>query len=188
MEPVALLFKSQGDFEEWLEKNHDRSEGVWLRIHKKGFGSDVLRGTEVLDPLLSYGWITGQAKKGTKEYVLWWVCPRRKNSLWSKVNVSHAERLIREGKMKPSGLKAVEEARKDGRWDSAYPSQRDAVLPADFLRMVNTNRKAREFLKDLNRSSVYAIIFRLHNTKDPKRREEKMMKMVKMLEDGETFH
>jgi uncharacterized protein YdeI (YjbR/CyaY-like superfamily) len=188
MMEAGLLFRSQGDLGRWLEKNHDKSEGVWLRIHKKGFGSDVLRGTEVLDPLLSHGWITGPVRKGTNEYVLWWVCPRRKNSLWSKVNVSHAERLISEGKMKPSGLKEVEEAKKDGRWDAAYPPQRDAVLPADFLRMVDTNRKAQEFLKELNRSSVYAIIFRLHNTKDSKRRQEKMVKIVKMLEDGKTFH
>jgi uncharacterized protein YdeI (YjbR/CyaY-like superfamily) len=185
---AALAFKSQRDFERWLEKNHDKSEGVWLRICKKGFGSNVLRGTEVLDPLLSYGWITGRARKGTKEYVLWWVCPRRKNSLWSKVNVSHAERLIAEGRMKPSGLKAVEDAKRNGRWESAYPPQREAVLPADFTSMVNRNRKAQEFLKGLNKSDVYAIIFRLHNAKDPERRQEKMMKIVKMLEDGKTFH
>jgi uncharacterized protein YdeI (YjbR/CyaY-like superfamily) len=187
MESV-LAFRSPSEFGRWLEENYDKSEGVWLKIHKKGFGSNVLRSTEVLDPLLCYGWITGQARKGTNEYVLWWVCPRRKNSLWSKVNVSHAERLIGEGKMKPSGLREVEAAREDGRWDAAYPSQRDAVLPADFLRRVNRNRSAKEFLRKLNKSEIYAIIFRLHNTKDPERREEKMVRIVEMLEKGETFH
>ena len=183
----ALPFKSQLELEEWLEKNHDRSGGVWLRIYKKGFGSNVLRGTQVLDPLLRYGWITGQARKGTREYVLWWVCPRRKGSLWSKVNVSHAERLIREGRMKPSGLRQVEEAKKDGRWDSAYPPQRTAVLPSDFIDKVSANRKAEEFLATLDRSETYAIIFRLHNTKDRERRAEKIDSIVKMLERGETF-
>lgn len=184
----ALSFKSQVDFERWLDENHAKSNGVWLRVYKKGFGSNVLRGTEILDPLLCYGWITGQARKGTKEYVLWWVCPRRKGSLWSKVNVSHAERLIREGRMKPSGLRQVEEAKRDGRWDSAYPPQKSAALPTDFIKKVKTNRKAREFLKTLDRSNTYAIIFRLHNTRDPKRREEKIDSIIKMLERGEMFH
>jgi len=184
----ALAFTSRSEFERWLEENHDRSDGVWLKAYKKGFGSNALRSTDVLDPLLCYGWITGQARKGTDEYVLWWVCPRRRNSLWSKVNVGHAERLIREERMRPSGLREVEAARKDGRWDAAYPSPRDAALPADFLRKVNRNGRAREFLKGLNRSEVYAIVFRLHNTKDPKRREEKIVRIVEMLERGETFH
>ncbi|MGA2666099.1 MAG: YdeI/OmpD-associated family protein [Nitrososphaerales archaeon] len=183
-----LALRSQSELERWLEENHDRSDGVWLKAYKKGFGSNALRGTEVLDPLLCYGWITGQARKGTEEYALWWVCPRRRNSLWSKVNVGHAERLIREGRMKPSGLREVEAAREDGRWDAAYPPQRDAALPADFMRMVNRSRKAREFLEGLNRSEVYAIVFRLHNAKDTKRRQEKMVRIVDMLENGETFH
>ena len=184
----ALVFESQVGFGQWLENNHDKSNGVWLKVYKKGFGSNVLRGTEVLDPLLCYGWITGQARKGSEEYVLWWVCPRRKKSLWSKVNVAHAKRLIREGKMKPSGLKEIEEARRDGRWASAYPPQREAVLPPDFLRRVNGSKKAKEFLKTLDRANTYAMIFRLHNVKDPQKRDEKIERMVKMLENGTTFH
>jgi uncharacterized protein YdeI (YjbR/CyaY-like superfamily) len=184
----ALSFRSKRDLERWLSKNHETSKGIWLKVYKKGFGSNVLKGTEVLDPLLSYGWITGQARKGSGGYVLWWVCSRRKNSVWSKVNVGHAERLIKEGMMKPSGLREVEEAKRDGRWDSAYPPQRTAVLPPDFIEKVNRNSKAKMFLKTLNRSNTYAIIFRLHNTKDPKKREGKMGRIVEMLERGETFH
>jgi uncharacterized protein YdeI (YjbR/CyaY-like superfamily) len=184
----VLSFRSQRGLEHWLSKNHESSKGVWLKVYKKGFGSNVLRGAEVLDPLLNYGWITGQARKGSRGYVLWWVCPRRKNSLWSKVNVSHSERLIKDGRMKPSGLREVKEARRDGRWDSAYPPQRTAVLPPDFVEKVDRNRRAKMFLKTLNRSDTCAIIFRLHNTKDPKKREEKMDRIVEMLERGETFH
>ena len=185
---TAYLFRSQIDFDQWLDENHDRSDGVWLKVYKKGFSSNVLRSTEILDPLLCYGWITGQARKGTKEYVLWWICPRRKKSLWSKINVDHAERLIREGRMKPSGLKEIEAAKRDGRWASAYPPQRAAALPSDFLSRINGNKKARAFLKTLNRTDTYSIIFRLHNIKDPQRREEKMESVIKMLEKGETFH
>ncbi len=184
----VLSFKTSKAFERWLSKNYYRSKGFWLRVYKKGFGTNALKSTKVLDPLLCYGWITGQAKRGDEESVLWWVCPRRKNSLWSEVNKNHAERLINEGKMKSSGMKEVEEAKKDGRWDAAYPSQRTATLPIDFLNKIKKNKKAKAFLKTLNRANTYAIIFRLNNTKDKNKRIEKMEKIIKMLEEGKVFH
>lgn len=187
MEDV-LSFKSPQDFQRWLSINHEKSNGVWLRLYKEGFGANALRGTEVLDPLLCYGWITGQARRGDEKSVLWWVCPRRKHSLWSEVNKNHAERLIREGKMKPNGMREVEEAKKDGRWNAAYPSQKTATLPVDFLEMVNKNKKANAFLKTLDRANTYAIIFRLHNAIDRGKRMEKIEKIIKMLEEGKMFH
>ena len=90
--------------------------------------------------------------------------------------------------MKPSGMKEIEDAKEDGRWDLAYPPQRTATLPEDFLKKVNRNKKAREFLKTLNRANTYAIIFRLRNTKDEKKRSEKIDKIIEMLEKGKTFH
>ncbi len=183
----TLLFGSSEDFETWLKENHDRSSGVWLKVYKKGFNFNALRSTGILDSLLCYGWITGPAKKGTEEYTLWWICPRRKKSIWSEVNKNHAERLIREGRMKPSGMKEVEAAKEDGRWDLAYQPQSTATLPDDFLKIVSKNKKARDFLKTLNRANTYAIIFRLHNTREEKR-AGKIERIVKMLEDGKTFH
>ncbi len=90
--------------------------------------------------------------------------------------------------MKSSGMKEIEEAKKDGRWNAAYPPQRTATLPADFLNKVNRNKKAKAFLKTLNRVNTYAIIFRLHNTRDKKKRTEKIDKIIKMLEEGKVFH
>ena len=183
-----LSFKTPKTFERWLDKNHHKSNGFWLRVYKKGFGANALKNTEVLDPLLCYGWITGQARRGGKKSVLWWICPRRKNSLWSEINKNHAKRLINEGKMKPSGMKKIDEAKKDGRWDATYPRQRTATVPVDFLDKVNKNKKAKAFLKTLNRINTYAIIFRLYNTRDKKKRMEKMEKIIKMLEEGKMFH
>jgi len=183
-----IAFRSGREFERWLARNHATSNGIWLRIYKKAFNANALKSTEVLDPLLCYGWITGQARKGDEKSVLWWVCPRRSRSLWSEINKAHAQRLIKEGRMRPSGMRQIEEAKKDGRWDKAYAPQRTAVLPADFLRLVNKSKKAKAFLKTLNRSNTYAIIFRLHNTKDKEKRLQKMGAMVNMLEEGKKFH
>ncbi len=109
-------FKSEKDFETWLSKNHDTSTGIWVCMYKKDSGIKTISNSELIDVLLCYGWITGPAKKGNESCVLWWVCPRKKNSLWSKTNIAHAEKLIKDKRMKPSGTAEIETAKANGLW------------------------------------------------------------------------
>ncbi len=178
-----MQFGSGKAFEKWLSKNHSKSKGIWVRMYKKHSGVNAIKGPEMLDVLLCYGWITGQARRGNDKYALWRVCPRRPKSIWSEINTRHAERLITEGRMQLSGLKQIENAKKDGRWNNAYAPQRTAKLPSDFIREVNKNKKAKTFLKTLNRSNTYWMIFRLHHTKEGKRKE-KIASIIAMLEKG----
>lgn len=180
-----LSFKTSKSFEKWLAKNHSKSDGVWLRIYKKSGGSNIIKGSAVLDALLCYGWITGQAKRGDADSVLWWVCPRRKRSLWSKLNREKAEKLVKEGRMKPSGQKEIDEAKEDGRWARAYSPQRTAKVPADFMRELRKNKQALEFFSTLNRVNRYAIIFRIQNSK---RRKERIAAIIEMLKVKKAYH
>ncbi len=116
---VNFSFESVNDFENWLSENHTKSNGIWVRIYKKNSSVKSIKGSELIETLLCYGWITGPAKKNGESYVLWWVCPRRKNSGWSKINIGHAERLVKDKRMKPSGMAEIEKAKADGRWERA---------------------------------------------------------------------
>ncbi|MDE1865731.1 MAG: YdeI/OmpD-associated family protein [Candidatus Micrarchaeota archaeon] len=187
MEPV-IRFASAKEWERWLARNHNGATGIWLRISKKDSKLKSVTGAEALDVALCYGWITGQAKRGDEASVLWRFCPRRPKSIWSKLNTMHAERLIREGRMKPAGLEQIKAAKLDGRWARAYHPPSTATLPRDFLHMVNRNEKAKAFLKTLNRQNRYAIIFRLATTKDPARRKRKIYAMIERLEEGRAFY
>lgn len=184
---MIISFKSAKEMERWLSRNHSKSNGIWLRMFNKNSGIDAIKGPEALDVALCYGWITGQARANDGISVLWRFCPRRPKSMWSKLNTQHAERLIREGRMKASGFRQIEEAKRDGRWARAYSPQRTAKIPRDFARELSRNGKAREFFKTLNRSSVYAIIFRLENTRNPELRRQKISSIVEMLGRGEKF-
>ncbi len=188
MEEQVLGFKSGAEWERWLSRNHSRSSGIWMRMFRKHYTAKFIKGAEALDVALCYGWITGQARPYDKDSCLWRFCPRRPRSIWSKVNTAHAERLIREGRMKPSGLRQIEEAKADGRWARAYSPPSTAVLPKDFITAVGRNKKAKEFLKTLNRSNRYSIIFRIENAKSPEKRREKIRSIVKMLGEGKAFH
>jgi uncharacterized protein YdeI (YjbR/CyaY-like superfamily) len=183
-----IEFKTAKAWEKWLAKNHSISNGIWMRMFKKNSGVVSLKGPEALDVALCYGWITGQARSHDDISVLWRFCPRRPKSIWSKVNTLHAERLIKEGRMKPAGFRQIEEARRDGRWGRAYSPQRTATVPRDFIRELNKNERAKAFFRTLNRTNTYAIIFRLENTKNKNRRKAKISTIIEMLANREKFH
>src|SRR5688500_8394990 len=105
-----LTFKTQYEFEQWMEQNHETVPGVWLKFAKKGGGITTINHTISLDVALCYGWIDGQSKSLDEIYYLQKFTPRGKKSLWSKINRENVARLIKLKKMKPAGLLVIESA------------------------------------------------------------------------------
>ena len=90
--------------------------------------------------------------------------------------------------MKPAGLKEVEAAKADGRWDRAYDSPGKMEMPDDFLQAVKKNKKAAKFLATLNRANQYSITWRLQTAKKPETRDKRMKAILEMLSNGKKFH
>jgi len=183
-----LEFKTAKTFETWLAKNHDNSNGLWLKIFKKDSGIKTISYAEALDVALCYGWIDGQKQAFDEEAWLQKFSPRGAKSIWSKINTEHVERLIKEGRMKPAGLKAVEKAKADGRWEKAYESSSKITIPEDFLKELSKNKKAEAFFKGLNKTNLFSIGFRLQTAKKQETREKRMKDIIEMLAKGEKFH
>ena len=184
----VLTFRSAQDWKRWLRGHHADFAGVWLRLFKKGSGVESITRAEALDEALCYGWIDGQARREDDRCYLQRFTPRRRRSIWSKINREHVARLIREKRMQPAGLKEVERAKADGRWEAAYDSPRRSMVPADFTAALARNKKAQAFFKTLNRQNVYAICFRLHGAKKTETRARRITQFVAMLAEGQTIH
>ena len=183
----TLPFESKKKFAEWLAKNHDKSAGVWMKLAKKATGILSVTYAEAVEVALCYGWIDGQAGSFDEQYFLQKFTPRRPKSIWSKINVEKVERLIASGEMKPSGLKAVEAAKQDGRWDAAYSSPKNIVVPEDFQSALEKNKKAKAFFESLTGSKRYSFLFRIETAKKAETRMKRILQFVEMLEKGETF-
>ena len=183
-----ILFSTQKEFEVWLGKNHTSSNGIWLKIAKKASGVESVNYDEALLVALCYGWIDGQLKSLDETFYLQKFTPRRPRSIWSKRNCDLVTQLIKEGKMKPAGLTQIEAAKKDGRWEKAYDSSKNMVIPQDFLKELAKNKKAETFFKTLNKTNVYAIGWRLQTAKKPETREKRMKQILTMLAKGEKFY
>jgi uncharacterized protein YdeI (YjbR/CyaY-like superfamily) len=183
-----IPFESQKKWRLWLAKNHAKSEGIWLRIFKKDSAVKTITYAEALDEALCYGWIDGQKRSHDEESWLQKFTPRRTRSIWSKVNIQHVERLIKAGKMRPSGFKAIEAAKGDGRWERGYDSPGTATAPEDFLKELSKDKKAKAFFETLNKANTYAIVWRLQTAKKPETRTKRMRTILGMLAKREKFH
>ena len=183
-----IPFGSQEYWEAWLEEHYGTSDGLWLKIAKKGSGICSVSYPEALDVAISYGWIDGQRASFDDKFFLQRFTPRRPKSKWSKVNREKATELIERGKMKAAGLKEVELAKQDGRWDKAYDSQRNATVPTDFQQELDKNPGAREFFTTLDSTNRYAILYRIQDAKKPETRARRIQKYITMLNEQKKIH
>jgi uncharacterized protein YdeI (YjbR/CyaY-like superfamily) len=181
-------FDSQAGWEAWLASNHRASKGIWLKIAKKASGIASVDYQEALESALCYGWIDGQKASLDENYWLQKFSPRASRSNWSKVNREKAEELIASGKMGPEGLRQVELAKADGRWEKAYASQSKIEIPDDLQKELEQHPEAQAFFKTLDSRNRYAILYRLQTAKKPETRAARLRKFVEMLSRGEKIY
>jgi uncharacterized protein YdeI (YjbR/CyaY-like superfamily) len=181
-------FACQRDWARWLKENHGKSPGVWLQLAKKGTNIESVIYEEAVETALCFGWIDGQKKTHSEQYWLQKFTPRSDKSLWSKINKAKGLALIKAGKMQPAGLKEIERAKRDGRWDAAYDSASKSVVPSDFQSVLDGNARAKEFFGTLDSRNRYAVIFRIQTAKTATTRATRILKFVQMLERHEKVH
>lgn len=176
-----MTFETQREWEAWLQERHADTPGLWLKIAKTGAGMRSVSYAEALESALCYGWIDGQKAALDDQYWLQKFTPRRPKSGWSKVNCAKAEALIAAGRMRAAGLRQVELAKADGRWDAAYDSQRTIAVPADFQSELDQNAEAKQFFSSLDSTNRYAILRRIQTAQKPETRAARIQKFIDML-------
>ena len=188
-EAEVLVVADDAAWERWLEEHHDSTdEGVWLRLPKKHSATAGPSYVGAVEAALCFGWIDGQGRRLDDEFTLQRFTPRRKRSVWGKINVARAERLIAEGRMRAAGLAEVERAKADGRWAKAYDPPSTAALPEDFLAALEERPKAKAFFETLTKRNTYPITFRLQAAAKPEVRARRLAAILDQLERGEKFH
>jgi uncharacterized protein YdeI (YjbR/CyaY-like superfamily) len=183
-----LLLEDQETWCVWLRANHATSSGVWLRIAKKNATVRSVSYLQAVDTALCFGWIDGQKKSDDESYWLQRFTPRSEKSIWSKINREKAIRLIELGQMNAAGLREVERAKGDGRWDGAYDSPSGATIPADFQAVLNKIPRAKAFFATLDSRNRYAVLFRIQTAKKAETRAKRIKQFAKMLSRREKIY
>ena len=181
-------FRNPRAWETWLAKNHARSPGVWLRLARKASGLASVTYAEALEIALCYGWIDGQKKPESATAWLQRFVPRTERSIWSRINREKAKALIEAGRMTPAGLAAIERAKANGRWETAYDSHRSATVPSDLQAELDRNPRAAEFFATLDSANRYAVLFRIQTARKPETRQRRIHQFVAMLARSQKLH
>lgn len=187
-ELAPTLFKSAKAFEAWLKKNHATSEGLWLKIAKRGSNEPSVTYPEAVEIALCWGWIDGQKKSLDDQHYLQRFTPRRARSVWSRINVNKVQALIEAGRMQAPGQAQIEAAKADGRWARAYDSARTSTVPEDLQAALEAEPAAKTFFASINASNRYAILWRIQTAARAETRARRIAQLVEMLARGETIH
>ena len=183
---VEILVPSgPAELEAWLDVHHGERAALWVQIAKKHTGIPSLSWEEMVDTVLCFGWIDGRRHSFDDTYFLQRTTPRRPRSAWSQVNVDKAEALIAAGRMRPRGLAEIEAARADGRWETAYASQKNATAPPDLVEALDANPAAREFYETLGKSDQFALYLRLVTARTEKTRLARLERMLAAMASSE---
>ena len=182
-------FADAAAWERWLER-HPQAPGVWLKIAKKDAGIPSVTYAEALDVALCHGWIDGQKKGFDSSFFLQRFTPRRARSTWSKINVAKIDVLVAAGRMRPAGLREVEAAKADGRWEAAYDGAKSMDVPPELAQALALarHRKAKAFFDTLDKTNRYAVCWRVQTAVKPETKRARVEKLVAMLARGEKIH
>jgi uncharacterized protein YdeI (YjbR/CyaY-like superfamily) len=119
--------KSRKQWRAWLKRNHLRASEVWLVLHKGRAAASTLTYNDAVEEALCFGWIDGVRRSLDESRYVHRMSPRRTGSQWSERNKARAERMLDAGLIAPSGLAAIEEAKRNGNWSA--PVHRPPALP-----------------------------------------------------------
>jgi uncharacterized protein YdeI (YjbR/CyaY-like superfamily) len=180
-------FRSQEAWEKWLKAEHERSQGIWLEFAKKASGRASVNYKEALEVALCYGWIDGQTAAVDETWYRQRFTPRRPRSKWSQINRAAVQRLHAAGRLAPAGIRQMEAAKADGRWEAAYASPKNMEVPPDLAAALEANSRARRTFEALDRQNRFAILYRLHDAKRPETRARRLAEYVRMLARGERL-
>jgi uncharacterized protein YdeI (YjbR/CyaY-like superfamily) len=124
----VLFFETPAQWRAWLEEHHDRAEEVEIGFRRRASGLPSITWAEAVEEALCFGWIDG-VRRGIDEtsYRIRFT-PRKRRSIWSKVNVENVARLTEEGRMRPAGIAAFEARERVG----VYSHEGPQALPPEY--------------------------------------------------------
>ncbi len=184
----VLAFADQAALEQWLEAEHATAPGVYVKLAKKGAGVPSVTYAELVESCLCFGWIDGRSNRLDDSFYLQRITPRRARSVWSQKNVDAVEALVLAGRMRPSGLAAVDAARADGRWERAYAGSATITVPGDLAAALAAEPAAQREFEALDGANRYAVLWRVHTAASDATRAKRIAALVELLRTGGRLH
>jgi uncharacterized protein YdeI (YjbR/CyaY-like superfamily) len=175
--------KTRKAWRQWLQKNHAASPGIWMIYYKKESGKARVKYDEAVEEALCFGWIDSLPRKLDEERTMLKFTPRKSKSVWSRLNKTRIENLIKEGLMTEAGLAKIEQAKKNGSWDILTASDNAAEnnqLPGELEKALAKNKKAVENFLKFSVSTRRQFLYWIDSAKRPETKDARIKQTVLM--------
>lgn len=178
---TPTFFATPADFRRWLKQHHKNASELWVGFHKKGTGRPSITWPESVDEALCLGWIDGIRKSfGADSYVIRFT-PRKKGSTWSRVNTRRARELMRDGRMQPAGLKALEARDPEKSGIYSFEQRQAATLDTAAHATFKANKVAWKFFESqppgYRKIATYWVV-------SAKREETRAKRLATLIDDS----
>ncbi|MCC6241434.1 MAG: YdeI/OmpD-associated family protein, partial [Gemmatimonadaceae bacterium] len=171
------FFESAEQFRDWLSTHHATAPSLVVGFYRAAAGRPTMTWTESVRTALCFGWIDGLVQKLDDERYTRRFTPRTATSIWSAVNIKHAESLIAEGLMQPAGLRAFEA--RDAERSAIYSfEQREVALPEPYMSTLAADAKANAYWDTLPASYRKAVSWWVSSAKQVPTRDRRFQQLL----------
>ncbi|NDP27858.1 MAG: hypothetical protein GZ087_10605 [Flavobacterium sp.] len=171
-------FKNAQEWREWLHENHATSTGICLIFYKVGSAMESMRWEEAVQVAICYGWIDSTVKKIDEERRKQVFSPRKDKSVWSKLNKTYIEKLLKENLIHESGLTKIAIAKQNGSWIS-LDSVEDLMIPEDLQLAFKHNEIAFTNYQNFSPSYRKSYLYWLNQSKRQETRQNRIAEIIK---------
>ncbi|MFZ4477093.1 MAG: YdeI/OmpD-associated family protein [Saprospiraceae bacterium] len=149
--------KSQTEWRQWLEKNHQSKQSVWLIYYTKKSTIPSLSWSEAVDEALCFGWIDSTRKTIDDFSFIQFFSKRKPKSNWSKINKEKVKQLIDSKKMTKAGYESIETAKQNGYW-TILDEVEDLIIPNDLEIAFEKHKGSKDYFLGLSKSARKIIL------------------------------
>jgi uncharacterized protein YdeI (YjbR/CyaY-like superfamily) len=183
-EPV--FFATPAEWRAWLEEHHDSESELLVGFYKSGSGRPSLTWPESVDHALCFGWIDGMRRRIDDESYAIRFTPRKRGSIWSKVNIGKVAQLKEAGLMRPAGLAAFEARSEERSGVYSFEQERPAELRKEYEERLRADAAAWEWFNAQPPWYRKAAVHWVTSAKRGQTRERRMADLIECSAAGRT--
>ncbi len=177
--------RTQAAWRKWLEKNHSEENEVYLVHYKKHTGKRAMTAQQAMDEAICFGWIDTTINRLDENRYRQKFVKRKKTGRWSKNTLKYGKRLIKEGKMSPTGMKAYKQGLKNPIIDHDIPENSKEI--EKLKQSLAKNKKAKEFFDNVAPSHKKMWLRWLTRAKREETKDRRIAKIVELCSQGKKF-
>jgi uncharacterized protein YdeI (YjbR/CyaY-like superfamily) len=187
MKPVEdspIFFAKPAALRAWLENHHETKREQWIGFHRKASRRPSITWPEAVDEALCFGWIDGLRKTIDAESYKIRFTPRRPTSNWSAINLRRMKELVREGRVRPAGIKAFQKRVPERSGIYSYENRKSATLSAAARKQFLADTVAWKFFQQQPASYRQTTIWWVASAKRPQTQQDRLRKLIAFSKAG----